>query len=54
MKTFEWYLYFIAQDPNWYRGRNIQGREGMIPATYVTKRKEVQLQKMPYVYFSIY
>ncbi|KAK3098941.1 hypothetical protein FSP39_024518, partial [Pinctada imbricata] len=37
-----------TKDSNWYKGRNSQGKEGMIPAPYVQKRKEVHLQKMPW------
>lgn len=39
-------IYFV-KDPNWYKGKNENGKEGMVPATYVQKRKEVHLQAMP-------
>lgn len=37
----------FVKDPNWYKGKNESGKEGMVPATYVQKRKEVHLQAMP-------
>lgn len=38
---------YFDKDPNWYKGKNESGKEGMVPATYVQKRKEVHLQAMP-------
>ncbi|XP_061173254.1 tyrosine-protein kinase CSK-like isoform X2 [Saccostrea echinata] len=42
-----------TRDPNWYKGRNDNGKEGMVPATYVQKRKEVHLQAMPWYHGKI-
>ncbi|KAL3866740.1 hypothetical protein ACJMK2_044019 [Sinanodonta woodiana] len=42
-----------TKDINWYRARNIHGKEGMIPATYAQKRKEVSLQAMPWFHGKI-
>jgi len=39
----------LFQDVNWYKAKKSTGEEGMIPATYVQKRKEVSLHAMPYV-----
>lgn len=45
------FVFFSAsQDPNWYRAKNSDGKEGMIPANYVQKRGEVKLNAMPYVF----
>lgn len=41
------FMHCSFQDPNWYRGKNSRGKEGMIPANFVNKRKEVQLHAMP-------
>ncbi|XP_045156725.1 tyrosine-protein kinase CSK-like isoform X1 [Mercenaria mercenaria] len=37
-----------TRDVNWYKAKNNNGEEGMIPATYVQKRKEVSLHAMPW------
>lgn len=42
-----------TKDPNWYKGKNENGKEGMVPATYVQKRKEVHLQAMPWYHGKI-
>lgn len=42
-----------TKDPNWYKGKNESGKEGMVPATYVQKRKEVHLQAMPWYHGKI-
>ncbi|KAJ8304367.1 hypothetical protein KUTeg_017950 [Tegillarca granosa] len=42
-----------TKDPNWYRGKNSKGKEGMIPANFVQKRKEVQLHSMPWYHDKI-
>lgn len=39
---FFFFCCFLPQDPNWYRARNIVGREGTIPANYVQKREGVK------------
>lgn len=35
------------QDPNWYKAKKADGKEGMIPANYVRERAEVKLNTMP-------
>ncbi|CAG2163597.1 unnamed protein product [Oppiella nova] len=35
-----------TRDPNWYRARHVDGREGLIPANYIQKRSEVKLNAM--------
>lgn len=40
-------------DPNWFRAKNDNGDEGMIPANYVTQRKEVTLHAMPWYHGKI-
>ncbi|XP_071171781.1 tyrosine-protein kinase CSK-like isoform X1 [Mytilus galloprovincialis] len=42
-----------TKDVNWYKGKNESGQEGMVPATYLQKRKEVQLHAMPWYHGSI-
>lgn len=42
-----------TRDPNWYRARRADGREGMIPANYVQKRGEVKLNAMPWFHGKI-
>ncbi|XP_069137994.1 tyrosine-protein kinase CSK-like isoform X2 [Argopecten irradians] len=42
-----------TRDANWYKGRDGAGREGMIPATYVQRRREVPLHAMPWFHGSI-
>ncbi|XP_022330713.1 tyrosine-protein kinase CSK-like isoform X1 [Crassostrea virginica] len=42
-----------TRDPNWYKGQNEHGQEGMFPATYVQKRREVHLQAMPWYHGKI-
>ncbi|KAL5004292.1 hypothetical protein ScPMuIL_017748 [Solemya velum] len=42
-----------TKDPNWYKAKNSSGRDGMIPATYVQTRKEVQLHAMPWFHGKI-
>ncbi|XP_063955968.1 tyrosine-protein kinase CSK-like [Lytechinus pictus] len=42
-----------TKDPNWYKARNEQGLEGMIPANYVKKREGVKLQTMPWFHGKI-
>ncbi|XP_048732649.1 tyrosine-protein kinase CSK-like isoform X1 [Ostrea edulis] len=42
-----------TKDPNWYKGKNDHGKEGMVPATYVQKRREVHLQAMPWFHGKI-
>ncbi|OWF54088.1 Tyrosine-protein kinase CSK [Mizuhopecten yessoensis] len=42
-----------TRDTNWYKGRNGSGREGMVPATYVQRRREVPLHAMPWFHGSI-
>ncbi|WAR00882.1 CSK-like protein, partial [Mya arenaria] len=37
-----------TRDVNWYKAKKGTGEEGMIPATYVQKRKEVSLHAMPW------
>lgn len=36
-----------TRDPNWYKAKDKTEKQGMIPATYVQKRKEVSLHAMP-------
>ncbi|KAF6034373.1 CSK [Bugula neritina] len=36
-----------TRDPNWYRAKRSDGKEGMIPANYVQERMEVKLNTMP-------
>ncbi|VDH99108.1 c-src tyrosine kinase [Mytilus galloprovincialis] len=42
-----------TKDVNWYKGKNESGQEGMVPATYLQKRKEVQLHAMPWFHGKI-
>ncbi|XP_019615926.1 PREDICTED: tyrosine-protein kinase CSK-like isoform X1 [Branchiostoma belcheri] len=42
-----------TRDPNWYRARTQDGREGMIPANYVQKREVVKLNAMPWFHGKI-
>ncbi|KAL4228192.1 hypothetical protein ACF0H5_013626 [Mactra antiquata] len=42
-----------TRDINWYKAKNNNGNEGMIPATYVQKRKEVSLHAMPWFHGKI-
>lgn len=42
-----------TRDVNWYKAMNEEGREGMVPATYLQKRKEVQLHAMPWFHGKI-
>jgi len=42
-----------TSDPNWYRARNPNGAEGMIPANYVKLRKVVTLHAMPWFHGKI-
>ncbi|XP_021346073.1 tyrosine-protein kinase CSK-like isoform X1 [Mizuhopecten yessoensis] len=42
-----------TRDTNWYKGRNGSGREGMVPATYVQRRREVPLHAMPWFHGKI-
>lgn len=42
-----------TRDPNWYRARHADGKEGMIPANYVQKRREVKLNAMPWFHGKI-
>ncbi|XP_012946794.1 tyrosine-protein kinase CSK isoform X2 [Aplysia californica] len=42
-----------TSDPNWFRARNSNGVEGMIPANYVTLRRVVTLHAMPWFHGKI-
>ncbi|GAB6019018.1 hypothetical protein CHUAL_000649 [Chamberlinius hualienensis] len=42
-----------TRDPNWYRAKHADGKEGMIPANYVQKRCEVKLNAMPWFHGKI-
>ncbi|XP_052283250.1 tyrosine-protein kinase CSK-like isoform X2 [Dreissena polymorpha] len=42
-----------TRDSNWYKAKKNSGEEGMIPATYVQKRKEVSLHAMPWFHGKI-
>ncbi|XP_052793363.1 tyrosine-protein kinase CSK-like isoform X2 [Mya arenaria] len=42
-----------TRDVNWYKAKKGTGEEGMIPATYVQKRKEVSLHAMPWFHGKI-
>ncbi|XP_060595161.1 tyrosine-protein kinase CSK-like isoform X3 [Ruditapes philippinarum] len=42
-----------TRDVNWYKAKNNNGEEGMIPATYVQKRTEVSLHAMPWFHGKI-
>lgn len=46
-------LLLIEQDPNWYKARHVDGREGLIPANYIQKRSEVKLNAMPWFHGKI-
>ncbi|KAK1157886.1 tyrosine-protein kinase CSK [Huso huso] len=47
----------VTKDPNWYKAKNIVGREGIIPANYVQKREGVKsgskLSLMPWFHGKI-
>ena len=36
----------IAQDPNWYKAKHVDGRVGLVPYNYIQKRSEVKLNAM--------
>ncbi|XP_037080596.1 tyrosine-protein kinase CSK-like [Pollicipes pollicipes] len=42
-----------TRDPNWYKARRADNREGLIPANYVTKRTAVKLNAMPWFHGKI-
>lgn len=42
-----------TSDPNWFKARNANGFEGMIPANYVQQRKVVTLHAMPWYHGKI-
>ncbi|XP_033750735.1 tyrosine-protein kinase CSK-like isoform X2 [Pecten maximus] len=42
-----------TRDANWYKGRNGDGDVGMVPATYVQRRREVPLHAMPWFHGKI-
>lgn len=42
-----------TRDPNWYRARHVDGREGLIPANYIHHRSEVKLNAMPWFHGKI-
>ncbi|KAF3854985.1 hypothetical protein F7725_023040 [Dissostichus mawsoni] len=50
-------IIIVTKDPNWYKAKNVAGREGTIPANYVTKREGVKsggkLSLMPWFHGKI-
>ncbi|XP_071035198.1 tyrosine-protein kinase CSK [Parasteatoda tepidariorum] len=42
-----------TKDPNWYKARHGDCREGLIPANYIQKRSEVKLNAMPWFHGKI-
>ncbi|XP_065836431.1 tyrosine-protein kinase CSK-like [Oscarella lobularis] len=42
-----------SRDPNWYKARRPDGKEGMVPATYLAARSEVTLTTMPWFHGKI-
>ncbi|PRD20168.1 UNVERIFIED_CONTAM: Tyrosine-protein kinase [Trichonephila clavipes] len=40
-----------TKDPNWYKARHVDCREGLIPANYIQRRSEVKLHAMPHFLF---
>ncbi|XP_055925701.1 tyrosine-protein kinase CSK-like [Argiope bruennichi] len=42
-----------TKDPNWYKARHVDCREGLIPANYIQKRSEVKLHAMPWFHGKI-
>ena len=43
--------FIYCKDPNWYRGKNVDNKEGMIPANYVQERSAVKMSAMPWAAF---
>lgn len=46
-------IFDYEQDPNWYKARHVDGREGLVPANYIQKRSEVKLNAMPWFHGKI-
>ncbi|GFW89596.1 tyrosine-protein kinase CSK [Trichonephila clavipes] len=42
-----------TKDPNWYKARHVDCREGLIPANYIQRRSEVKLHAMPWFHGKI-
>ncbi|KAG0414262.1 hypothetical protein HPB47_008609, partial [Ixodes persulcatus] len=40
-------------DPNWFRAKHSDGREGLIPLNYILRRAEVKLNSMPWFHGKI-